>query len=183
MNCRQTKQLLHDLTDGRLTEPVAREIQRHVAECSDCRVFQQRDQQLQQLIAVKRHETPGADYFNNFLDEFHQRLAAATAPRITFWQRLGDRFRIDPLVVFRSGFVPALGAAFVVALLLRGTTLPGQNDHSGAPTLATPNTPAAPVLEAPALLAVAQSDFRTPRYVLDRITAAPASYEVASIHF
>jgi len=182
MNCRQTKQLLHDFTDGRLAESVAREVQRHVAECSDCRVFQQRDRQLQQLLAVKRHETPGPDYFNNFLVEFHQRLAEVTAPRATFWQRLSDRLRIEPLVVLRSGFMPALGAAFVVALLLRGSALPARVE-SHTPNVAMLNATTVSTVEAPALLAVAQTDFHTPRYVLDRITTAPASYEVASIHF
>ena len=177
MNCRQTKQLFRDFADGRLTESVAGEVQRHVVECSDCRVFQQRDRQLQQLLAVKRHETPGPDYFNNFLGEFHQRLAEATAPRPTFWQRLSDQFHLDPVVVLRSGFVPALGAAFVVALLLRGSVLPSRVEHSSVPA-ATMTTVAAPVL-----LEMAQADLQTPRYVLDRIATAPASYDVASIHF
>lgn len=181
MNCRQIKQLLHDCADERLAEPIAREVQRHVAECSDCRVFQQRDRQLQQLLAVKRHETPGPDYFNNFLGEFHQRLAEATAPRTTFWQRLSDRFRIDPIIVLRSGFVPALGAAFVVALLVRGSVLPARVEQPATSTVAAQHIDAAPAT--PAMLAVAQADFHSPRYVLDRIAAAPASYEVASIHF
>lgn len=182
MNCRQTKQLLHDFADGRLTESVARDVQRHIAECSDCRIFQHRDRQLQQLLAVKRHETPGPDYFNNFLGDFHQRLADATAPRPTLWQRVSDRFRIEPIVVLRSGFAPVLGAAFVIALLWRGLAGPARVEHpptdGAAPTVGATAVPAPP-----ALLAVAQTDFRTPRYVLDRITAAPASYEVASIHF
>jgi len=181
MNCRQTKQLLHDCADGRLTESVARDVQRHVAECSDCRVFQHRDRQLQQLLAVKRHETPGPNYFNNFLGEFHQRVATATALRRTFWQRLSDRFHLDPIVVLRSSFMPALGAAFVVALLLRGSILPARVEQPSPPSLTAYQ--ALSLASAPALLAAAQADFRTPRYMLDRITATPASYEVASIHF
>ena len=181
MNCRQTKQLLHDCADARLAESVAREVQRHVGECSDCRVFQQRDRQLQQLLAVKRHETPGPDYFNNFLGEFHQRLADATLPRATFWQRLSDRFRLDPIVVLRSGFVPALGAAFVVALLVRGSVLPARVEQPATSTVTAQQIATVPAT--PAMLAVAQANFHSPRYVLDRITAAPASYEVASIHF
>ncbi|MEI8315369.1 MAG: zf-HC2 domain-containing protein [Verrucomicrobiota bacterium] len=175
MNCRKTKQLLHDFTDGRLAESVAREVQRHVAECSDCRVFQRRDRQLQQLLAVKRHETPDPNYFNNFLGEFHQRLADATAPRTTFWQRLADRFNLDPLVALRPTLAPALGAAFVVALLLRGSTVPVRVESNTATAALTADTPT--------VLAVAQTDSRTPRYVLDRIAMTPASYEVASIHF
>ena len=186
MNCCQTKQLLHDLADGRLTESVARDIQRHVAECSDCRVFQQRDRQLQQLLAVKRHETPGPSYFTNFLSDFHKRLAEANAPRPTFWKQLSDRFACDPLVALRSGFAPALGAAFVVALLLRGSGLTSRVEHPNASNITVPHRLAAvpSAVDAPSsLLTVAQADFHTPRYVLDRIAAAPASYDVASIHF
>lgn len=191
MDCRQTKELLHDFTDGRLVEPVARDVQRHVAECSDCRVFQQRDRRLQQLLIVKRHETPGVAYFDNFLGEFHQRLAAETAPRVSFWQQLRGQFNLPPMPVFRFGYTHALGAAFALALIWRGLVaieLPASSERQDfAAPLSTPHllTATLPVTDtdSPVLPVLAQVALNTPRYVLDHIAAAPASYAVASIHF
>ena len=190
MNCRKTKQLLHDLADGRLAEPVARAVQRHVAECSDCRVAQQRDRQLQQLLAVKRHETPGAMYFDNFLDEFHQRLAAATAPRPSFWMQLCARLHLQPVPTLRLGYAHALGATLALALLWRGLSAVELPAHSERPDFSVPHsTPRvlatalpARVSEPPAL-PVLTAAFDAPRYILDRLTASSSSYEVASIRF
>ena len=191
MNCQKTKELLHDCADGRLAEPVARAVQRHVAECSDCRVFQQRELRLQQLLAVKRHETPGADYFDNFLGEFQRRLAVATAPRPTLWQQVCARLHLPSVLVMRPGYAQALGTALVVVLIWRGLAaveLPagGERQDFTIPH-STPRAIAAVLPDNPASAAVlpvlTQVAFNAPRYVLDRIAATPVSYEVASIHF
>ena len=191
MDCRQTKELFHDFADGRLAEPVARDLQRHLAECSDCRVFQQRDQRLQQLLAVKRYETPGADYFNNFLGEFHQRLAVATAPRESYWVQFCRRLHLQPIPLLHLRYTHALGAAVALVLIWRGLVaveLPtGGERQDFSSSHSTPQmiaaTLPAPTSQLPALPVLAQVALNTPRYVLDHIAAAPASYEVASIHF
>ena len=186
MDCRQTKELLHDLADGRLVEPVAEQVQRHFSECSDCRVFQQREHRLQQLLAVKRHEKPGAAYLENFLGEFHRRMEAEMAPQPGFWRQLGDRLHLQPLPSFRLGYLHALGAAVVLVLIWRGLVaieLPASSERQdfGIPH-STPNTLTATLpANRAGLPLLAQVAF--PRYVLDRIAAAPVSYEVASIHF
>jgi len=196
MDCRNTKQLLHDFADGRLAESVARDVQRHMAECSDCRVFQQRDMHLQQLLAVKRHEMPGAAYFDNFLSEFHQRLVAETAPRPSFWQQLCERLNIQPVPKLRLSYAHALGAAFALALIWRGLMLVESPSNVGRQDFAIPHsTPQMIASELPTRSAelkladlpvfpiLAGTAFGAPRYVLDHIAATPASYEVASIHF
>jgi anti-sigma-K factor RskA len=54
------------------------ELQRHLDDCTDCRVLAQRATRLQRLLALKRYEQPPAGYHDNFLGEFHRRLAAVT---------------------------------------------------------------------------------------------------------
>jgi len=188
MNCRDTKELLHDFADGRLAEPVARQVQRHVAECSDCRVFQQREHRLQQLLAVKRHEKPDAAYLDNFLGEFHRRLAVEMTPQPGFWQQLGERFHLQPFPSFRLGYLHALGAALALVLIWRGLVaieLPASSERQdfsiphSTPHMLTATLPADRAM----LPLLAQVALNTPRYVLDHIAAAPVRYEVASIHF
>ena len=190
MDCRQTKELLHDFADGRLAEPLARQVQRHVAECSDCRDFQQREHRLQQLLAVKRHEKPATDYLENFLGEFHRRLAAELAPRPSFWRQLSNRLPVPAFPSFRLGYLHALGAAVALVLIWRGLVaidLPGSSERQDfSIPHSTPNmlTATLPVNADHAVLPLlAQVAFSTPRYVLDHIAAAPVRYEVASIHF
>lgn len=43
------------------------------------------------LIALKRYETPGEEYFENFLTEFHQRQRAEVL-KLSAWQLLRERF-------------------------------------------------------------------------------------------
>lgn len=209
MNCRQVQRHLHEGTADQLPASRAERLRRHLADCSDCRVAQQRALRLQQLLRVKHHETPGAAYFDNFLDEFHQRLAAATAPHHSLWARLTGSWPWPEAFRIRYGFVHALGVTFLLALIWSaiGTTdLPLRSDPydtprltqnellpvAEPPPLSTPQTiasalpapgpqPHPPMLD-PLPVAV-RADFSAPRYVLDRIQATPVSYEVASIHF
>lgn len=197
MNCKQAQRLI-------LSDAANSDVQRHLADCSDCRVAQQRALRLQQLLTVKRHETPGQHYFDGFLDNFHRRLATTTAPQPTFWQRCCARLRIEPVPRLRYGFAHALGVAFAVALVSRTwitADLPINHaaEDSIAPQIATsslpapqsmprmiaaslPAQPAAPTaLVFPAL--ATRPGFDAPRYVLDRFSLTPASYEVANIHF
>ena len=46
-----------------------------------------KDEQLARLLRLKRHEKPGADYFDGFLNDFHayQRKALATQSAASLW--------------------------------------------------------------------------------------------------
>ena len=46
-----------------------------------------KDEQLARLLRLKRHEKPGADYFDRFLNDFHayQRKALATQSAASLW--------------------------------------------------------------------------------------------------
>lgn len=200
MDCKQAQRLiLSDVANG--------DLQQHLRDCSDCRVSQQRALHLQQLLTVKRHETPGQPYFDSFLTNFHHRLAIETAPQPTVWQRVFTWLHIEPVPRLRYGFAHALGVAFAMALMWRGlvaTDLPVNTDRRAnqdflTPELTTSTLPAphstprmiasalpAPQLQSPSALvmpAVTMRDLSVPRYVLDRISLSPASYEVANIHF
>jgi hypothetical protein len=211
MNCDKAQRLVQEFTAGRLTDGVARELQRHVNDCTDCRVAQQRATRLQQLLSVKRHEQPGPDYFDGFLREFHQRLAEATAPQPTLWERILGALRIQRALTFRYGFAHAFGVVIAAGMILRGLISADASrgvSQLDALSFGTPHLQAASALPAPhsmppkiasllpeslepafsaggALILPVEprSEASTPRYVLDRISRSAPSYEVASIHF
>jgi Putative zinc-finger len=132
MDCKKAQRLLDDLTEGRLSETVARQLQRHVEECTDCRVASQRAARLQQLLGLKRYEQPSPVYFNNFLGEFHQRLEAETAPHVSPWDRIINNLAIEPVRTWRYGFSGAMGMALAVVLIWRGFNSPDVNPPSDA---------------------------------------------------
>jgi anti-sigma factor RsiW len=202
MNCKHAQQQMHDLADGRLTAPVADELRRHLSECTDCRVAEQRTAKLQRLIALKRHEQPPAGYFENFLNEFHQRLAEANAPRPTLWSRLVEHLTVEPGHVWRYGLAGAIGLC--AAGIITWYTLPAPQPIAAndAPTpVASNTTSVVPVIAAaaPGLTYTEPAVFETsgsiivspnatdtpgePRYVLDRLAVTPVSYEAANVHF
>jgi hypothetical protein len=211
MNCDNAQRLVQNLADGSLSDDVARQFQRHLADCTDCRVAHQRVARLQQLLAIKRHEQPGQVYFDGFLREFHQRLAEATAPQPTLWERLLDALHIQNVPTLRHGFAHAFGVVIAAGMITRGlisadasrdvsqlnalgygtaqlqpaNTLPAP--HSMPPKIASLLPPSAdPTSSAGGALILPiepQSESSTPRYVLDRISRSASSYEVASIHF
>ena len=207
MNCSKAQRLVQDFADGRLTDGLARELQRHVTDCSDCRVAQQRATRLQQLFALKRHEHAGAHYFDNFLDNFHRRLALEIAPRPTLWERMLGALHIQNVPSLRYGFANAFGVVLACGMVLRGLismdlgSAVARTDalnfgasqvqtapHSQPPRIASilPRTPGPASTAGSGALIIpiaARGEPSTPRYVLDRISLSPASYEVASIHF
>lgn len=74
------------------------------------------------LLRLKRYETPSADYFERFIEEFHRRQSAALVRR-PIWRLALDRISarlIDPA----AGLAPAgralAGAAAAVAILAAG---------------------------------------------------------------
>jgi hypothetical protein len=184
MDCSKAQQLWHER--DRLSEPVAAELHRHLADCSDCRVARQRAVRLQQLLSLKRHETPGPAYFAGFVGEFHRRLAAAEAQPA--WYE-----RILPAVSFESplwryGFTAAATASILVAALFywQGTELGPVTRAATEPAtqmVAIATRPAPVVTPSVILMPEAPNASSQPRYVLDRITITPASYEPGSVRF
>ena len=120
MDCGKAQKLFDDLSRERLEPETAAEVRQHLADCTDCRVQEQRAARLQRLLALKRYELPAPEYFDNFLSEFHSRLLAE-ARRPGLWERaLG---RVEDLVTVESArlwsyrFASAAGVAVVVGLM------------------------------------------------------------------
>ena len=142
MDCKKAQRLFDDLSRERLASGLATEVRQHLADCTDCRVLEQRMARLQRLLALKRHEHPSPEYFENFLSEFHNRLLAETQPRPRWWERaLGG---IDELVaaqsmrVWRYGLAGAMSVTVAVGLMWMG--LGPTNESTGDP-MATFNSP------------------------------------------
>ena len=213
MDCNKARRLFDDMMEGRLTEPVADELQRHLADCTDCRVLHQRAVRLQRLLALKRYEQPAPEYSQQFLTAFHTRLEAETRAHSGWWQRFLDSITAEPARMWQYGFAGAAGIALAVSMAVwngGGSTQLGteivrddQSTSLSSPShvLTVVSDPASPSL--PRRVAVtltppaepspsrrlvlvptaAQDDLSAPSYVLDRILTTPASYEVASVHF
>ncbi len=198
MDCKKVQRMWHDLADGRLPAETAAALQRHVAECSDCRVARQRADKLQQLFTIKRHERPPEAYFANFVADFHQRLEAEEA-KATWLQRVLEPVTFDT-PAWRYGLSAAAAASVLVAAglywdwtereqIVVNRSLPAATQMvattSNEPVMALISSPAEqPPLASGVVLAPAAPNAATPpRYVLDRITITPASYEPGSVRF
>src|SRR6266404_1867244 len=123
MNCQKVQQLFVDLTHERLAPAAAAQVRQHLADCTDCRVMEQRAGRLQRLLALKRYERPAPEYFDNFLSEFHGRLLTE-ARQIGWWERVlgrvDDFLAAESMRVWRYSFTSALGVAAVVGLTWMG---------------------------------------------------------------
>jgi predicted anti-sigma-YlaC factor YlaD len=211
MQCSKVQRLFDDLSENRLPEALSQELCRHLDECTDCRVAQQRAARLQQLLTLKRYERPSPEYFDHFLGEFHQRLQEKTRTQAGWWEQLVASFTIERSRAWRYAFAGGVGVSLVVSVLMsRGFIPMARLVASGAPqaandismptfAAASPSTQAKAVASTlsrsvepssagsvviiPAAAHNADAEVSAPRYVLDRITVTPASYEVASIHF
>jgi hypothetical protein len=220
MNCQKAQQLFDDLTHERLAPATAAQVRQHLADCTDCRVMEQRVGRLERLLALKRYERPAAEYFDNFLSEFHGRLLTE-ARRVGWWERalgrVDDFLAAESMRVWRYSFSSALGVAAVVGLTWMGlrqaddpaiaaidpviatSSSLADADAMFPPPHSTPSTivaslpgrsPAASASYQPApagnvvlVSTSAHADSSTPRYVLDRLSVTPASYDVPSVHF
>ena len=118
MECSKTQRLFDDLSEDRLPETLSREVRRHLDECTDCRVAQQRAARLQQLLALKRHERPSPEYFDDFLREFHQRLQTETRTQAGWWEQLVASFTIERSRVWPYAFAGGMGVLLVVSVLM-----------------------------------------------------------------
>ena len=220
MNCQKAQQLLDDLTHERLAPATAAQVRQHLADCTDCRVMEQRTGRLQRVLALKRYERPAPEYFDNFLSEFHDRLLTE-ARQVGWWERalgrVDDFLAAESMRVWRYSFSSALGVAAVVGLTWMGlrqtsdpavvasdSTVAASSSLADADTMLPPphSTPSTIVAALPSLSPVASVDYQpasmgsvvlvptsahmdssVPRYVLDRISVTPASYDVPSVHF
>jgi hypothetical protein len=109
------------------------------------------EQKLQGLLRLKAHEKPPADYFENFLEEFHQRQRESIMKQgvfSLFWERLttwADGMR-RPVVIWG-----AAGAYASVLLLVCLWPKPGPSPTSGAFVLQQPTVPSVRPSPAPPL--------------------------------
>jgi len=182
MDCKKAQQLYDDLADGRVAEPLATGLRRHLDDCTDCRVLRQRAARLQQLLALKRHEQPPPAYFNNFLTEFYRRLDA-DAMRPTWRQRLAEAIRIEISPVWRYGLVGACGAMLALGLAWQAYNRPATRIAPATPIAAVTPAPASTVPPLAVVPFALHPEASRPQYVLERIAITPASYETASVRF
>jgi hypothetical protein len=131
---------------------------------------------LHNLLRLKRYEHPSPDYFERFLDEFHDRQRSAVI-RQPFWSLLWER-AVDTFPDFR---VPRLAYAGVAALAVVFSTviMVSQQDGPGPSSSLALNNPSPMVNILPTgygdirFPVSSRSDF-PPHYVLE---ARPVSYE------
>jgi hypothetical protein len=166
MDCRKTQRLFDEFAEGRLAAPLAEQLQRHLTDCTDCRVAQQRAARLRRLLSLKRHEQPTPIYFQGFLDEFHRRLQTEPASPSSLWIWLKTQWedfrRATPVWTLRYGLTSAAGVLLMAGIaswmvvhqtkpmvVERGAApIAGQNVNSISPTdnlpmLVAQETPAA----------------------------------------
>lgn len=134
------------------------------------------DKNLHKLLKIKRYEHPSADYFERFIDQFHERQRAELLRRSTrslLWERIIDIF--PDFHVPRLAYAGVVAAAVVASALILFTQQ-GETDAGRSFALADPVARINPM---PAgrgdirLPASARPDF-PPHYVLE---ARPVSYE------
>lgn len=134
------------------------------------------DNSLHKLLIIKRYEHPTPDYFERFLDEFHQRQRVELLRRSTrslIWEKLVD--------VISDFHVPRFAYAGVVAaaIIASAAILVTQQGNDSGRTLAFAGDSVPRINPMPAghgdlrMPASARSDF-PPHYVLE---ARPVSYE------
>lgn len=187
MDCRKAQRWHDELAEGRLAEAQATALRRHLADCTDCRVAQQRATRLQQLLALKRHEQPPPGYFPNFTAEFHRRLAAEEA-RAPWWQQLVDRLAWPSLPALRYAGATLAGILLTLGALQwtqSNTVLPATRvaRHSSPEAASLTTASAAPTPGLTRIPRTIETASDTPGYVLDRIAITPASYEGGSVRF
>jgi hypothetical protein len=131
---------------------------------------------LHKLLRLKRYEHPTPDYFERFIDDFHERQRVDLLRQPTWsllWERLGDTF--SDFAVPRLAYAGVAAAAVVLSAIILVTQ---QDGGASAPTFAL-NDPRPTVHVLPPgngdvrLPASSRSEF-PPHYVLE---ARPVSYE------
>ena len=175
MNCKKAQRLFDDLSRDRLAPELANDVRRHLADCTDCRVLEQRAARLQRLLALKRYERPAPEYFDNFVTEFHSRLLAETQPRTKWWKQVDDFLSTGQMQVWRYGFASAMGIVMAAGLMWMG--LRETNDLGGIEPMASVNPP---LMVTPVTVPVPQSAPDTvPLHFAGMSHMTPADYALA----
>lgn len=189
MDCKKAQRLYDELAEGRVAEPMATELHRHLDECTDCRVLRHRAARLQQLLSLKRHEQPAPAYFNNFLADFHRRLDVE-AMRPTWRQRLVEAISVEIAPIWRYGLVGTCAGMLALGLVWKtyrpapAVQLPQATLTASATTAALSESTGASSVQRLAFVPAAWNpEDSRPQYVLERIAVTPASYETASVRF
>ena len=68
---------------------------------------------IQELLASKKKEKPGQEFFKNFSDQVLTRLEEPT-PKTTIWERLNEK--VDPIRAIAAIFAVAIGSTLIFAL-------------------------------------------------------------------
>lgn len=193
MQCDKVQRLFDDLSEGRIPEALSRELHRHLEECTDCRVAQQRAARLQQLLSLKRHEQPSPEYFDSFLAGFHARLQAQAEVQDGWWERFSANFTLEGWRTWHYAVVAGVGVFLVVGVLVskemvsvgRSVVASQISNPTREVFLTLPDSVHPISAGSPAIAPVEmREEVSAPRYyVLDRYTVTPATYDVADVHF
>ena len=174
MDCKKVQRMFDDLAEGRLSEAVSRQLCRHLEECTDCRVLQQRTARLQQLLALKRYERPAPGYFEDFLGEFHQRLQVEAAVPPPWWQRLAATVSAEPARTWRFAFAGALTLFVAIGAISSRVIVSTNRPESGGATQAAAEVTEQPLFAAAPLPASRSMPTKAVASNLPRI-AVPSS--------
>ena len=131
------------------------------------------NQDVHKLLRLKRYEMPSSDYFERFLDEFHDRQRADVISRPTM-QVVFERI----LSAFPDFHVPRLAyAAVAAAAVMLSAIILFQQQETGAPTgsfaLNSPTVAQLPAGQGDLRLPVSMRPDFPPHYVLE---TRPVSY-------
>jgi hypothetical protein len=150
MDCKKAQRLFDDLAHERLAAETAALVRRHLAECTDCRVLEQRSARLQRVLALKRYERPAPGYFDNVLPEFHSRLVAE-AQRTGWWEEalghMENLLTLGSIRMWRYSFASAMGVAAAVGLMW--TSVRQSVDYAGQAAAVDPSLVAAETMLPP----------------------------------
>jgi hypothetical protein len=131
---------------------------------------------VHKLLRFKRYEHPTPDYFERFIDEFHQRQRTELLRRSTFsllWERLVDA--VPDFQVPRLAYAGVAAAAVVLSAVI---LVSQQDGKSTGPALALndprPMVNVLPPGNGDVRLPVSSRSEFPPHYVLE---ARPVSYE------
>jgi hypothetical protein len=145
MDCKKAQRLFDDLPRNRLSEQLSLEVRQHLDDCTDCRVMEQRVARLQRLLALKRHERPAPEYFDNFLNEFHNRLLEEARGRTRLWERViagvEDALTVQPGHTWRYGFAGAMASVLAIGAMWMGVRQPDQSSPAAIGPITVGSSP------------------------------------------
>ena len=118
MKCRRSEELWSDYLDGTLPRPLAKDLEGHLAACSNCPRLLETFREVQSVLKAMPHPQPSP--------QLVRRVLAASRPQLT---KLGKLAGVADRVQFGGSLVPNFtwgswaawgGAAALVAILILG---------------------------------------------------------------